>query len=163
MYPYLKKKKILVASYCEARFVPSFTCKCNFFKKFCIFKNIYFWLFWNFVALCRLFVVAASWGYSSFWCKDFSLRWLLLLQGTESRPMGFGSCSSRAKLLHGMQNLPGSGIEPTFPALAGGFLSTVPPGKFTNVNFFSQQLDIREDKMQHSLKHKLHLVSVCVD
>ena len=29
----------------------------------------------------------------------------------------------------GMWDLPGSGIEPVSPALAGGFLSTVPPGK----------------------------------
>ena len=31
--------------------------------------------------------------------------------------------------LAGMWDLPGSGIEPVSPALAGGFLSTVPPGK----------------------------------
>jgi len=29
-----------------------------------------------------------------------------------------------------MQNLPRPGIEPVSPALAGGFLSTAPPGKF---------------------------------
>ena len=28
-----------------------------------------------------------------------------------------------------MWNLPGPGIEPVFPALAGAFLPTVPPGK----------------------------------
>ena len=28
-----------------------------------------------------------------------------------------------------MWNLPGQRMEPTFPALAGGFLSTEPPGK----------------------------------
>ena len=42
------------------------------------------------------------------------------------------------KLLHGMWDLPGPGLEPVSPALAGGFLTTVPPGKpqfasFTNV------------------------------
>ena len=31
-------------------------------------------------------------------------------------------------LLRGMWNLLGPGIEPMSPALAGGFLSTVPPG-----------------------------------
>ena len=30
---------------------------------------------------------------------------------------------------HGMQNLSAPGTKPTFPALVGGFLSTVPPGK----------------------------------
>ena len=53
------------------------------------------------------------------------------------RCMGFSICSTRAQccgswaqLLHSMQNLPRPGIEPVSPALAGGFLSTVPPGTF---------------------------------
>ena len=32
-------------------------------------------------------------------------------------------------MLHGMWDLPGPGIEPVSPALAGGFLTTAPPGK----------------------------------
>ena len=39
------------------------------------------------------------------------------------------SCGTRAQLLHGMWDLPGPGIEPMSPALAGRFLTTVPPGK----------------------------------
>ena len=39
------------------------------------------------------------------------------------------SCGARASLLHGMWDLPGPGLEPMFPALAGGFLTTAPPGK----------------------------------
>ena len=35
------------------------------------------------------------------------------------------SCGTR-----GMWDLPGPGIKPVSPALAGGFLSTAPPGKF---------------------------------
>ena len=35
------------------------------------------------------------------------------------------SCSARA----GMWDLSGPGIEPISPAVAGGFLTTVPPGK----------------------------------
>jgi len=35
-------------------------------------------------------------------------------------------------LLHSMWNLSGPGIEPVSPALAGRFLSTVPPGKSDN-------------------------------
>ena len=42
------------------------------------------------------------------------------------------SCGTRASLLHGMWDLPGPGIEPVFPALAGRFLTTVPPGKSPN-------------------------------
>ena len=39
------------------------------------------------------------------------------------------SCGSRAQLLRGMWNLPGPGLEPVSPALAGGFSTTAPPGK----------------------------------
>ena len=39
------------------------------------------------------------------------------------------SCGSRAQPLHGMWDLPGPGHEPVSPALAGGFLTTAPPGK----------------------------------
>ena len=39
------------------------------------------------------------------------------------------SCGSRAQLLCGMWDHPGPGIEPVSPALVGGFLTTMPPGK----------------------------------
>ena len=39
------------------------------------------------------------------------------------------SCGAWAYLLRGMWDLPGPGIEPISPALAGGFLTTRPPGK----------------------------------
>ena len=42
---------------------------------------------------------------------------------------GLSSCGSRAQLLHGMWDLPGPELEPVSPALAGGFLTTAPPGK----------------------------------
>ena len=55
---------------------------------------------------------------------------------------GFSCCRARAlghvglvvvaqglKLPHGMWNLPGSGIEPMSPMLAGGVSTTGPPGK----------------------------------
>ena len=38
------------------------------------------------------------------------------------------SCGSRAQLLRGMWDLPGPGLEPVSPALAGRFSSTAPPG-----------------------------------
>ena len=70
-----------------------------------------------------------------------SERGLLLLRSTGSRRAGFSSCDSRAlerrlsscgtraQLLCGMWDLPGPGLEPLSPALAGGFLTTAPPGK----------------------------------
>ena len=39
------------------------------------------------------------------------------------------SCGAWAQLLRGMWNFPGPGLEPVSPALAGGFLTTVPPGE----------------------------------
>ena len=39
------------------------------------------------------------------------------------------SCGSRAQLLRGMWDLPGPGLEPVSPALAGRFSTTAPPGK----------------------------------
>ena len=42
---------------------------------------------------------------------------------------GLSSCGAQAQLLRGMWDLPGPGLEPMSPALAGGFLTTVPPGK----------------------------------
>ena len=39
------------------------------------------------------------------------------------------NCGSRAQLLRGMWDLPRPGLEPVSPALAGGFLTTAPPGK----------------------------------
>ena len=49
--------------------------------------------------------------------------------------MDFSSCSERAQLLCGMWSLPGPGIEPMSPALAGGFLSTVASEK-SNFSIF---------------------------
>ena len=60
---------------------------------------------------------------------------------------GLSSCGSRAlehrlsssgkwaSLLCGMWDLPGLGLEPMSPALAGGFLTTVPPGKSLSLIF----------------------------
>ena len=58
---------------------------------------IYFWLHWVFVAARGLSLVVVSRGYSSLRCTGFSLRWLLLLQSTGSRRVGFSSCGSWAQ------------------------------------------------------------------
>ena len=42
---------------------------------------------------------------------------------------GLSNCGARAQLLRGMWDLPGPRLEPVSHALAGGFLTTVPPGK----------------------------------
>ena len=102
-----------------------------FLKLFCSLINlfIYFWLHWVFVAARGLSLVAASGGYFSLRCACFSLWWLLLLRSTGSRCAGFSSCGTWALLLRSMWDLRGPGFEPVSPALAGGFLTTAPPGK----------------------------------
>ena len=49
--------------------------------------------------------------------------------GSQAIAQTLNSCGAWASLLHSMWGLPGSGIEPMSPALAGGFLATEPPGK----------------------------------
>ena len=66
------------------------------------------------------------------------------------------SCGSRAQLLRSMWDLPGPGLEPLSPALAGRFSTTVPPGKpnfhsyFINFGFFSLSAPPpRDDRCVH--------------
>ena len=91
--------------------------------------------------LCAGFLQLQRTGFTLLGCAGFSLRWLLLLWSMGSRPVGFSSCGlkalerrlsscgARAQLLRGMWDLPRPGLEPMSPALAGGFSTTVPPGK----------------------------------
>ena len=103
-----------------------------------IFFFLNFWLCWVFVAVRRLYLVAVSRGCSSLWCVGFSLQWLLLLQSMGSRRAGFSSCGSRAleRRLSSCSAacgiFPDEGSNPCPLHLAGGFLTTVPPGKSTN-------------------------------
>ena len=45
------------------------------------------------------------------------------------------SCGAWAEFLCGLWDLPGPGVEPVSPALAGGFLSSAPPGKSDSLMF----------------------------
>ena len=95
-----------------------------------------------------LSLVAAPGAYSSFCnarashCGGFSYcgAWALGVRASVVVARGLSSCvaSSRAQaqylwhtglVLHGMWDLPGPGLEPMSPALAGRFSTTVPPGK----------------------------------
>ena len=59
------------------------------------------------------------------------------------------SCGSRAQLLRSMWDRPGPGIEPVSPALAGRFLTIVPPGKSLQLNIL-----IRNMLMSNTLNKK---------
>ena len=133
----------------------SFSLSCDVFvfsKNFIYFIS---WLCWIFVASSGLSLVAASRGYSSLWRSGFSLWWLLLLWRTGSRHLvfcitqahssrgsqalehGLSRCGAQGSLLRGIGNLPGPGIEPLSSAVAGRFLSSVPPEKSTDLFQFS--------------------------
>ena len=49
--------------------------------------------------------------------------------GSRALECRLSSCGAWALLLCSMWDLPGPGLEPMSPALAGGFLTTAPPGK----------------------------------
>ena len=50
---------------------------------------------------------------------------------------GLSSCGTRAQLLRNTWDLPGPGLKPVSTALAGGFLTTVPPGKHQDFGFYT--------------------------
>ena len=139
----------------------------QFIYLFIFYSFIYFWPHWVFTAACGLSLAAASGGYSSLQCMGFSLQWLLLLQSTGHRHTGFSSCGSwalehrlsscgaRAQLLRGTWNLPGPGIEPMSPALAGGFLTTVPPGKSPHATIQMNFEDIMLSEISQPKKRQI--------
>ena len=66
--------------------------------------------------------------------------WALGARASVVVALGLSSCGAQALLLRGMWDLPGPGLEPMSPALAGGFLTTVPPGK-SHIGLFCPSYD----------------------
>ena len=109
---------------------------------------IYFWLYWVF-AVCRLL---SSCRAQASHCDCFSGCRVQASGHTGFNNCGswapehrLSSCDVCAPLLHCMWNLPGSGIEPASPALAGRFFTTELPGKprryFKEKVFFMFDID----------------------
>ena len=63
---------------------------------------------------------------------------------TGSGHMCFRSCGSRAQLPCVTWNLPGPGVRPMPPLLAGGFLATGPPGKSWKLVYYTIIISLRE-------------------
>ena len=98
------------------------------FKNVCIiYLFIGVWLYWVFVSAPRLSLVGVSRGYSL-----VSLRGLLIAVASLVAAPGLQSTGS-VVVVPGLScstwNLPGPGIKPMSPVLAGRFLTTGPPGK----------------------------------
>ena len=124
---------------CYHKCIPDFaTCLfCVFLRRFIH----YFQLVWIFIAAHRLSLVSRS--CSSLWCVGFSCcrAWALGAQASVVTECGLsscaspalkhwlGSCGTWAQLLHSIWDIPRAGIGPTSPTLAGGLLTTRPPGK----------------------------------
>ena len=97
-----------------------------------------------------LFVARASHCGGFFCCTAWALgAWASVVVahglsscGSQALERRFSSCGARAYLLCGMWDLLGPGLEPAPPALAGGFLTTAPPGKSQACIFFKNYLFI---------------------
>ena len=78
-----------------------------------------------FVAVRGLLIVVAS------HCGGFSCckAWALGVRASVVVVLRLSSYGSQAQLLHSMWDLPGRGLKPVSPALAGRLLTTAPPGK----------------------------------
>ena len=101
----------------------------------------------------RASVVVAR-GLSS--CGSWALQ--LWLTGSVVVAHGLCSCGTQAQLLHGMWDLPGPGIEPVVPALAGRFLTTAPPGKpLSFITIINRGLNVQITVLDMLMKHNKHL------
>ena len=109
---------------------------------------IYFWLCWVFVAAqefssCEEWDLLSSCGVEASHCGGFSCSrgqalgdraWVVATHrlsscGSQAREHRVSSWSAGAQLLCGRWGLARLEIEPVSPALAGRFVSSVPPGK----------------------------------
>ena len=90
-----------------------------------------------FVAVCVLLIAVASLVAKH--RPQISVVVVCRLSSCGSRALErrLSSCGTRAQLLCGIWDLPGPGLEPVSPALAGGFLTTAPPGKSQAFLFLS--------------------------
>ena len=110
------------------------------------FKKIYLFLFLVALGLCCCTGTSSSCGERGL--LFIAVRGLLIAgaslvqHGLQARGLSscvlqtlerrLSSCGAQAQLLRGMWDLPGPGLEPVSPALAGRFLTSVPPGKPTH-------------------------------
>ena len=66
---------------------------------------------------------------------------------------GFSRCCVQAQMLCSTRNLPGLGIRPVSPALAGRFSTTGPRGKYSKLSSYD-----KDCKGLKNLKYQYHLV-----
>ena len=127
-------EKVVSLSYSSAILAPPYSSNLSLFLNVLIYLSLF---------LAVLCLCCCTGAFSS-GCKLKLLQLLQLLSCNtavslvEHRPgcRPFSSWGSQAQLPGGTWNLHGSGIEPIFPALADGFVTTGPRGKSTNLVSF---------------------------
>ena len=82
-----------------------------------------------FVVVCGLLIAVACCGARAPSVRASVVVARGLSSGSWALEHRLSSCGAWAQLLHDMWDLPRPGLEPVSPALAGGFLTTVPQGK----------------------------------
>ena len=75
--------------------------------------------------------------------------------GSWALERGLSSCGAQTLLLRSMWDLPGPGLEPVSPTLAGGFLTSAPPGK--PMKTFLKNTDVISVAHLSQLHNKLDL------
>ena len=101
---------------------------------FIIFYFFYFWLRWVFIAARGLSLVAES-GATLRCCARALGHTGFSSCGSRALELRLSTCGTRPQLLCGMWDPPRPRIQPMSPKLAGGFLTTSPPGS-PPVDFF---------------------------
>ena len=122
----------------------------NTLKKLCLFKKceylflavlgLHYLAGHSLAAVCRLLtdVWFALCGFSCSRAQAQGFRsW-----GSWALDHRLSSCGVQAWLLHGTWDLPGSGVKPVSPALAGEFFTTEPPGKHLLFSLFVCAFDV---------------------
>ena len=74
--------------------------------------------------------------------------------GSRALECRLSSCGTQASLLHGMWDIPGIGLEPISPALAGRFLTTAQPGKSPKSFSLKQNPKSHFRKLENTEKQK---------
>ena len=113
-------------------------CFISFFFNITLFIYLYFMAVLGLRFCARVFSSCGKWGPLFIAVRGPLTIVASLVAEHRLQTRRLSNCGSRAQVLRGMWDLPRPGIEPMFPALAGGFLTTGPPGKAqTLFSFFN--------------------------
>ena len=108
-------------------------------------------LHWVFIAMCGLSVVTASEGYSSRGVQASQCGAISHCPVQALGCKGFSSSGAQVSLPLSTWDLLGSGITPMSFALAGGFLTTGPPGKPSQVLFKIMMMMVKRGEREETV------------